>query len=79
MVNEDIILAGKYRIPKNANVVINAIGLHHREDSWENPSDFIPERFAEKTSNFAYLPFSTGRHGCTGKKYVGLLPFILIL
>ena len=38
-------------------------------DNFENPDEFIPERFMDKTySPFQYLPFGAGQRRCLGEK-----------
>lgn len=37
---------------------------------FSNPNSFEPERFAAgKMNQFTYIPFSTGRRDCVGKKF----------
>jgi cytochrome P450 len=46
---------------------------HHLNDIWENPEQFIPERFAEesikKIPHYAYIPFGAGPHNCIGQRF----------
>ena len=45
--------------------------IHHREDIWEDPDTFNPERFAQgrKILPFTYLPFAAGPRTCIGKNF----------
>lgn len=65
---------GGYHIPKGTEVSCVPYLLHRDPDCWENPSAFLPERFAkdskrntEKRQSFDYLPFSGGPRSCIGK------------
>ncbi|RWA08996.1 hypothetical protein EKO27_g6103 [Xylaria grammica] len=37
---------GGYHIPKGSTVVLNVWGMHHNEQRWEKPEDFMPDRFS---------------------------------
>ncbi|CAA7022396.1 unnamed protein product [Microthlaspi erraticum] len=67
---------GGFYAPKNTTLVVNAYAMMRDSGSWEDPDEFKPERFLasltredeeikEKTLN--YLPFGSGRRGCTGE------------
>ena len=68
---EDVI--GGYHIPKDTNVLLLTHYIHHREDLWERPHDFWPERWAtEKVKNLpkmAYFPFGGGPRLCIGNNF----------
>nr|XP_027065476.1 cytochrome P450 93A3-like [Coffea arabica] len=68
-----------YDILANEGVLFNLIDIMRDPSSWENPLDFQPERFMEKSGghydpyqmdirgkNFKMLAFGTGRRGCPG-------------
>jgi cytochrome P450 len=64
---------GGYDIPSNARILISIWGLHRDEDSWENPLEFIPERFLDQDrplpyngADHAFMPFGSGRRHCPG-------------
>ena len=49
---------GDYDIPKGTNIEIWPWLIHRSETHWENPLQFIPERFLQKREiPFVYLPF----------------------
>ncbi|CAO3619566.1 unnamed protein product [Cunninghamella echinulata] len=71
--NRDILLAGKYFIPKNTIIIGNMNHAHKNPEYWLNPDEFIPERWLEGATPppclDAYYPFSAGSRGCIGKKF----------
>ncbi|XP_006344494.1 cytochrome P450 71A3-like [Solanum tuberosum] len=67
---EDIKLLG-YHIPAKIQVIIDAWTIGRDPLSWENPEDYLPERFLDSTIdlkglNFELIPFGAGRRGCPG-------------
>nr|WMB80860.1 BX4 [Acanthus ilicifolius] len=67
---EDCNVAG-YDIPKGTTILINSWSLGRDPNYWENPDDFLPDRFIQNDidimgSNFAMLPFGSGRRRCPG-------------
>lgn len=44
----------KFNIPKNTEILSNLFGIHHDERFWEQPWDFLPDRFI--TENGILLP-----------------------
>uniref|UniRef100_A0ACD6A4I9 Uncharacterized protein n=1 Tax=Avena sativa TaxID=4498 RepID=A0ACD6A4I9_AVESA len=64
-----------YMVPAGTCIVVNAWAIGRDSTSWEDPEDFIPERFAEggsfvhvnfKGKDFQFLPFGAGRRMCPG-------------
>ncbi|KAK6148279.1 hypothetical protein DH2020_019191 [Rehmannia glutinosa] len=60
-----------YDISAGTRVVINAWAIARDPSLWENPEDFIPERFLGSSIDFRGLhfelvPFGSGRRGCPG-------------
>ena len=54
-----------YEIPAKTRVLINAYAIGRDPNSWENPSEYNPERFMDtnidiKDQDFKYLPFGGG-------------------
>eukprot|EP01018_Ginkgo_biloba_P040171 Gb_09267 [translate_table: standard] len=58
-------------IPKNSQVIVNAWAIGRDPTSWNDPLEFIPERFLEcereyKGHDFELIPFGAGRRICPG-------------
>ncbi|KAJ0969562.1 hypothetical protein J5N97_022439 [Dioscorea zingiberensis] len=63
-----------YEIPKKTRVVINVWAIARDPKVWENPNEFIPERFLNnpidfKGQDYQYLPFGSGRRICPGMQF----------
>ncbi|VDC04500.1 unnamed protein product [Peniophora sp. CBMAI 1063] len=56
-------------VPKGMPVNIHVSGLHHNPRYWENPNEFIPERFLGDYKKDAFLPFSGGPRACIGRRF----------
>lgn len=67
---EDCNVAG-YDISKGTTVFVNMWSIGRDPNSWDAPEEFLPERFLGNEvdvlgSNFALLPFGSGRRRCPG-------------
>ena len=62
-----------YEIPPNTNVIMPIYVVHHDTQIWENPNEFIPERFSfdnlKEKHKFAYFPFGGGPRLCIGNNF----------
>jgi len=69
--SEDMVING-FKIPKDTQIMANFWAIDNDPNLWENPNDFLPERFLSadgKTfSKPEYLiPFSYGKRSCPGE------------
>jgi cytochrome P450 len=63
---------GDFYIQKGDSVVINTYWLHRNPEHWQNPTQFLPERWETENSNqhkFAYAPFGGGPRLCIGNHF----------
>nr|CAX94850.1 CYP4M25 protein [Cnaphalocrocis medinalis] len=62
-----------YTVPAGTICHIHIYDLHRQENLFENPLEFIPERFLpEKCIGrhpYAYIPFSAGPRNCIGQRF----------
>ncbi|GJT27611.1 cytochrome P450 71AV8 [Tanacetum coccineum] len=78
---------GGYHVPIKTKVIINVWKIGRDPDYWNDPENFMPERFSNSSINmmgqdFEYLPFGAGRRMCPGM-LLGLadveLPLVTLL
>mmetsp|Transcript_297 Transcript_297/g.325 ORF Transcript_297/g.325 Transcript_297/m.325 type:complete len:81 (+) Transcript_297:242-484(+) len=66
------------------------MALHYNKEEWENPEEFIPERFdpsskyfltpsGKKRNPYSFLPFGGGNRTCFGKIFAENSAKIMIL
>lgn len=59
-----------FTIPKNTDIIISPLASHTNSEYWENPLEFIPERWDNlKINPYIYMPFLSGPRGCLGKHF----------
>ncbi|CAO2210255.1 unnamed protein product [Urochloa humidicola] len=75
-----------YTIPSGTRVLINVGALSKDPNYWDNPEEFIPERFMEggsaatmdfRGNDFPFLPFGSGRRMCPGINFA--MPMIELM
>ena len=71
---------GGVKVPAGTTVIMSLQGVHHREDLWEDPLTYKPERFLDIDENegFKFLPFIQGPRNCLGQ-YLALLEARVVL
>jgi cytochrome P450 len=58
---------GEYAVPANTPVTMSILLLHHREDLYPRPFDFLPERWlGRKPGTYEWIPFGGGIRRCLG-------------
>ncbi|XP_070497080.1 cytochrome P450 4d2-like [Chironomus tepperi] len=60
---------GDFIAPANANYNIALFSAFRNPNVFENPDEFIPERFLKELPAFAFIPFSAGQRNCIGQKF----------
>lgn len=65
--NEAALIDG-YEIKPGTTFIINGWAIARDPKTWEDPDEFVPERFMTKVehSEFEMIPFGGGRRGCPG-------------
>ncbi|ESP04227.1 hypothetical protein LOTGIDRAFT_223980 [Lottia gigantea] len=64
--SDDVTIKG-LKIPKDTAVLVPIYSIHHDPEIFENPDEFIPERFENKNVNpIKFLPFGCGPRVCIG-------------
>ncbi len=62
-----------YHVGAGEFVMPYIFGVHHREDLWDEPTRFRPERFAKDAAaarpKYAYVPFAAGPRMCIGNNF----------
>ena len=70
----EMVKLGGYCIPSKTRVFFNAWAIQRDPNIWENPEQFIPERFMNNPVDFKgqechCLPFGAGRRICPGMNF----------
>lgn len=63
-----------YHIPKGTRVMVNAWAIGQDKRTWENPEEFLPDRFIDndidfRGHDFELIPFGAGRRICPGVNF----------
>lgn len=80
-VEENVPLVSRpFTIPAGATVVIGTFKIHRREDLYDDPLTFNPDRWInmEHRNYYGFIPFSAGPRSCVGRKYAMLKLKILL-
>ncbi|KAL9323784.1 hypothetical protein ACSQ67_008641 [Phaseolus vulgaris] len=57
---------GKYNLPQNTILLVNAWAIHRDPNLWSDPMRFKPERFENENEANKLLHFGLGRRACPG-------------
>jgi cytochrome P450 len=58
---------GEWTLPAETPVLVSILLLHHREDLYPRPFEFLPERFlGVKPGTYTWIPFGGGIRRCLG-------------
>jgi cytochrome P450 len=58
---------GEYGVPAGTAVAMSILLVHHREDLYPRPFDFLPERWLDrKPGTYEWIPFGGGVRRCLG-------------
>jgi cytochrome P450 family 135 len=64
---------GGYTIPAGTTVAPSIYLIHHREDIYERPFSFMPERFLDtQPANYTWIPFGSGVRRCVAAQFAQL-------
>lgn len=67
-------ITDNYTVPKGAMIIPSVYPALHDPEVYENPDEFLPERWVEGSSAWEakknWLVFGTGTHVCLGQTYV---------
>lgn len=78
--NQDSTVAG-FDVPKDTLIFLNNYDLSMSSELWEQPEQFMPERFIRDgrlTKPDFFIPFGIGRRSCMGYKMVQMISFSLL-
>ena len=80
-VDEDVEIGG-YLFEKGETVLMSQYVIHRQADYFENPDNFIPERFENNfmrtLPSYAYFPFGGGPRVCIGNHFA-FMEMVLVL
>ncbi|KYR00511.1 hypothetical protein DLAC_02522 [Tieghemostelium lacteum] len=54
-------------IPKGCNIIQNFYGLSRNEQFWNEPNQFLPDRFINNNHSDLFYPFALGPRNCLGQ------------
>jgi len=74
---------GGYKVPKGSLVLTSPFVMHRDRRFWDDPDEFRPERWQERSvkeagQQFVYYPFSRGVRSCIGEGFAWTEGILLI-
>lgn len=75
---------GGYDIAKGTLLITNMWAIHHNPKDWDNPDQFMPERFLDENNQLVkhgmknFMPFGAGRRLCLGKSLAKCEVFLVL-
>uniref|UniRef100_A0A6M2CJ48 Putative cytochrome n=1 Tax=Rhipicephalus microplus TaxID=6941 RepID=A0A6M2CJ48_RHIMP len=70
---QDTTVSGQF-IPRGTTLVAPPWHIHRDPNIWQNPDEFIPDRFANQSvQSSTYFPFGLGSHVCLGQRLAMLI------
>ncbi|MFO7477598.1 MAG: cytochrome P450, partial [Methyloceanibacter sp.] len=73
---------GDVVIPAGAIVIISPYTVHRNTNYWENPEQFLPERFSAENKRqrhrYAYIPFGGGARLCIGYRFAEMESMLVL-
>lgn len=64
---------GEVICPAGTEIMMPMCAVHRDPTYWENPNDFVPERFSQEFARCSWMPFSDGPRRCLGQHYARLI------
>ncbi|CAM8974374.1 unnamed protein product [Rhodiola kirilowii] len=73
LTSTDVTIGG-FKLPTNSYALINSWAIHRDPHAWDNPLEFLPDRFLNRNSDYKgqdqnYIPFGAGRRSCPGAHF----------
>ncbi len=67
-INDDVQLGG-IQLPKGSVIGVQSVTIHHSEQYYDKPYEFIPERWLNRKSEqpFSFISFGGGQRNCIGQ------------
>nr|XP_014280689.2 cytochrome P450 4C1-like [Halyomorpha halys] len=71
LITDDLRIDENTTIKAGQTVLVFAYSVHRSKKHWDNPNEFIPERFTPGIERhpFSFIPFSAGPRNCIGQKF----------
>merc|ERR1712110_569799 len=64
---------GEVICPAGTEIMMPMCAVHRDDTYWQQPNDFVPERFDGRVTRCSWMPFSDGPRRCLGQHYARLV------